>query len=85
MGLGAEGGAAVAPHLDGYGDPEAGGRLERLQRRTVELVHHREHGSVGIGEASHRRSRRPRSPCWSRSAVTWTPPRCWVANVRATQ
>ena len=53
MGVGIEGGAAVVPHLDGHGDPEAGRRLERLQRRAVELVDHREHGAVRVGEAGH--------------------------------
>ena len=54
-------GAAVAPHLDGDGDPEAGGGLERVQRRAVELVDHRQHRAVGIGEPRHRARTPPRT------------------------
>ena len=56
VGLGTERRSTGPPHLDGHRDPEAGGRLERLQRRAVELVHHRQHGAGRVGQAGHRRA-----------------------------
>ena len=52
--VGAEGRSRRPQTSTATGEPETGRRLERLQGGAVELVHHREHGTGGIGEAGDR-------------------------------